>query len=77
MLYFCANGVVLNWCSYLLEELLVAYEESQEKGGPFTNRYLLLAFSMLKWMPPIERQPSLVDKGAWKKCLSLGIQVQT
>jgi hypothetical protein len=22
---FCANGVVFNWCSYLLEELLVAF----------------------------------------------------
>jgi hypothetical protein len=26
--YFCANGVVFNWCSYLLEELLVACEEA-------------------------------------------------
>jgi hypothetical protein len=25
---FCANGVVFNWCSYLLEELLVACEEA-------------------------------------------------
>jgi hypothetical protein len=32
---FCANGVVFNWCSYLLEELLVACEEAQEKGGNF------------------------------------------
>jgi hypothetical protein len=29
--YFCANGDVFNWCSYLLEELLVACEEAQEK----------------------------------------------
>jgi len=25
---FCASGVVFNWCSYLLEELLVACEEA-------------------------------------------------
>jgi hypothetical protein len=25
---FCANGAVFNWCSYLLEELLVACEEA-------------------------------------------------
>jgi hypothetical protein len=34
--YFCVNGVVFNWCNYLLEELLVACEEAQEKGGTFT-----------------------------------------
>jgi hypothetical protein len=28
--YFCTNGVVFNWCSYLLEELLAACEEAQE-----------------------------------------------
>jgi hypothetical protein len=32
----CTNGTVLNWCSYLLEQLLVACEEAQEKGGTFT-----------------------------------------
>jgi hypothetical protein len=29
---FCANGVVFNWCNYMLEELLVSCEEVQEKG---------------------------------------------
>jgi hypothetical protein len=24
---FCANGAVFNWCSYLLEEILVACKE--------------------------------------------------
>jgi hypothetical protein len=50
---FCTNGVVFNWCSYLLEELLMACEESQEKGGTFTYGYLFLAFTMLKWTPPV------------------------
>jgi hypothetical protein len=50
---FCANGAVFNWCSYLLEELLVACEEVQEKGGTFTYGYLLLDFAMLKWRPPM------------------------
>jgi hypothetical protein len=36
---FCVNGVVFNWCNYLLEELLVACEEAQEKGGTFTYDY--------------------------------------
>jgi hypothetical protein len=43
---FCANGIVFNWCSYLLEELLVACEEAQEKGGTFTYGYLLVAFNV-------------------------------
>jgi hypothetical protein len=53
---FCANGAVFNWCSYLLEELLVACEEAQEKGGTFTYGYLLVAFTMFKWKPPMGRQ---------------------
>ena len=64
---FCANGVVFNWCNYLLEELLVAYEEALEKGGTFTYDYLLLMFAMLKLMPPIGRPLWLVDKGLLEK----------
>jgi hypothetical protein len=60
---FCANGVVFNWCSYLLEELLLAYEEAQEKGKTFTYGYLLIAFAMWKWKPPMGRQLALADKG--------------
>jgi hypothetical protein len=60
---FCANGAVFNWCSYLLEELLVACEEVQEKGGNFTYKYILLDFVMLKWRPPMRRQLAPVDKG--------------
>jgi hypothetical protein len=60
---FCANGAVFNWCSYLLEELLVTCEEVQEKGGTFTYKYILLDFSMLKWRPPMRRQLEPVDKG--------------
>jgi hypothetical protein len=26
--YFCANGDIFNWCSYLLEDLLVACKEA-------------------------------------------------
>jgi hypothetical protein len=54
---FCTQGAVFNWCSFLLEELLVACEEAQEKGGTFTYGYLLVAFTMLKWKPPVGRQP--------------------
>jgi hypothetical protein len=39
---FFTNGAVFNWCSFLLEELLVACEEAQEKGGTFTYGYLLV-----------------------------------
>jgi hypothetical protein len=46
-----------------LEELLVACEEDQEKGGTFTYRYLLVVFSMMKWMPHSRRMISPVDKG--------------
>jgi hypothetical protein len=49
---FCANCAVFNWCSYLLEELLMAYEEAQEKGGTFTYGYLLMEFTMLKVKVP-------------------------
>jgi hypothetical protein len=50
---FCANGALFNWCSYLLEELLVSCEEVQEEGGTFTYGYLLVAFTMFKWKPPM------------------------
>jgi hypothetical protein len=63
MVDFCANGIVFNWCSYFLEELLVACEEAQEKGGTFTYGYLFPTFTMLKWMPPTGRPLVLVDKG--------------
>jgi hypothetical protein len=52
---FLQNGVVFNWCSYLLEEFLIACEEVQEKGETFTYGYLLLSFTMLKWRPPSGR----------------------
>jgi hypothetical protein len=61
--YFCANGSVFNWCSYLLEELLVVCEESQEKGRTFTYGYLLVVFAMLKWTPPSGRLLSTPYKG--------------
>jgi hypothetical protein len=64
---FCANGAVFNWCSYLLEELLVACEEAQEKGRTFTYGYFLIVFSMLKWMPPSGIPLSPVDKGLLAK----------
>jgi hypothetical protein len=64
---FCANDVVFNWCSYLLEELLVACEEVQEKGGTFTYRYLLMEFAMFKWKPPMGRASMLPDKGRMAK----------
>jgi hypothetical protein len=62
--YFCANDVVFNWCSYLLEELLVACEEAQEKGDTFTYGYLLVVFAMLKWMPPVGRPLSPSRQGS-------------
>lgn len=64
---FCANGTVFNWCSYMLEELLVACEEAQEKGGTFTYGYLLVAFAMFKWTPPAGRPLALADKGRMAK----------
>jgi hypothetical protein len=64
---FCANGVVFNLCGHMLEELLVACEEAQEKGGTFTYGYLLMAFRMFKWKPPMGRLPMLADKGCLVK----------
>jgi hypothetical protein len=58
---------VFNWCSYLLEELLVACEEEQEKGGTFTYGYILVAFTMLKWKPSMGRQLTILDKGCMAK----------
>jgi len=46
-----------------LEELIVTYEEVQEKGGTFTYGYLVLAFTMLKWRPPMGKQLAPIDKG--------------
>jgi len=59
----CVNGVVFNWCSYLLEELLVSCEEAQEKGRTFTYDYLLVVFAMGKWTSSTGRQFSSTDKG--------------
>jgi hypothetical protein len=39
----------------MLEELLVACEEAQDKGGTFTYGYLLVAFAIFKWKPPVGR----------------------
>ena len=58
---------MFNWCSFLLEELLVACEEGQEKGGTFTYGYLLVSFAMLKWKPPMGRQLTIPDKGHMAK----------
>jgi hypothetical protein len=54
---------MFNWCSYLLEELLVACEEAREKGGTFTYGYLLVAFAMFKWKPLVGKQLTILDKG--------------
>jgi hypothetical protein len=70
--YFCANGVVFNWCSYMLEELLVACKEVKEKGGTFTYGYLLLAFTIFKWKLPMEGIWHCQTKGAWRRCSSFG-----
>jgi hypothetical protein len=64
---FCNQGAVFNWCSFLLEELLKACEEAQEKGGTFTYGYLLVAFVMLKWKSPVDRQLEILDKGCLAK----------
>jgi hypothetical protein len=64
---FCVNGVVFNWCSYLLEEILVVFEEAWEKGGTFTYSYLLVASAMWKWTSPTGRQFSPADKGRLAK----------
>jgi hypothetical protein len=61
--YFYANGAVFIWCRYLLEELLIACEEAQDKGGTFTYGYILIEFSMSKWKPPTQRQLAPTKKG--------------
>jgi hypothetical protein len=64
---FCTNDVVFNQCSYLLEELLVACEEAQEKGGTFMYGYMFMEFTMLKWKPPTRIPLALADKGCLAK----------
>jgi hypothetical protein len=64
---FCANGSVSNWFNYLLEELLVACEEDQEKGVTFTYGYLLIAFTVSKWKPHMGRHLELADKDCLAK----------
>jgi hypothetical protein len=39
----------------------------QDKGGNFTYGYVLVAFTMLKWNPPMGRQPTIPDKGRMEK----------
>jgi hypothetical protein len=59
---FCTNGAMFNWCSYLLEELLMTCEKARDKGGTFTYGNLLVAFTMFKWKPPVGRQPAIPGK---------------
>jgi hypothetical protein len=35
---------------------MVACEEAQEKGGTFTYGYLLVPFTMLKWMTLLSKK---------------------
>jgi hypothetical protein len=60
---FYHQGEVFNRCSFLLEELLKACKEAQEKGGTFTYVYLLVALTMIKWNSPVGRQPIIPYKG--------------
>jgi hypothetical protein len=69
--YFCTNDIVFNWCSYLLEELLVACEEAQNKGEPFTYGYLQMKLLIFKWKTPIGRSSTLPDKGHMEKMFEL------
>ena len=53
----CVQGAKLNWCSFLLKELLDACEENYKRATSFIYGYLIVAFSMWKWHTPLVRLP--------------------
>jgi len=49
---FSKNGMPLNWCKYLLNELLQACAYAHEKSSYLSYGYLLVSLAMWKWKPP-------------------------
>ena len=56
MVELCAEGVQMNLLHYLLNELLVDVEESQEKGTTFHYSWLLILISFVAWSEPTNYQ---------------------
>jgi len=53
----CAEGAQLNWCMFLLNELLEACKDVFKKSTKFTYGYLVMTLTMWKWCSPEGRDP--------------------
>jgi len=51
----------MNWCIFLLNELMAACADAHAIGAPFLFGYLLIAFTMYKWQPPQGRSLQLAQ----------------
>lgn len=47
----CYNGEVLNWSTFILNELFEAYEDIYKRSTNFIFGYILMTLAMLKWKP--------------------------
>ena len=45
----CAQGVQINWCHFLLKELIQDSIDAQERGWAFHYSWLLILISFIGW----------------------------
>ena len=48
---FCVQGVKINWCKFLMDELFQHCTEAQEKGIYLILGYFIMDIVMWKWKP--------------------------
>ena len=53
---FCIQRVHLNWCMFLMNELMAACTDAHATRAAFIYGYLFLTFAMFRWQPPQGRQ---------------------
>lgn len=59
----CCQGEVLNWSTFVLNELFEACEDVYRRGTSFVFGYILILLEMLKWRPPKEREMATIFEG--------------
>jgi hypothetical protein len=70
---FTKNDTPMNWCQYLLQEMLQAYADIHERTTYFIYDYLLVTFAMWKWKPPHDEDLLMVQILALPSYLILGM----
>jgi len=58
----CCEGEVLNWSTFVLNELFEACEYVYRRSIGFVFGYLLMTLEMWKWKSPLERQMETITE---------------